>query len=290
MSSSSRRSGPTSFKRRKWSGAESALGAAGRGLAARGAGVSISTSCSRSATRAPRRSSSPRPAIRPAGWRRRAEQQAMLDFARERGIAIISDEVYGTLVYDGSTHAPSFLQIAGPRRRGLRHQQLLQALGDDGLAHRLAGASAILDEPMRVLSPANNTGTDHLRAVRRARRAVAARAMRSATRLLRALPRRARRGAGFHRPPEPHPLDQAGGRLLRLPAHRRPDTTAWLSRKDLVLRANVGVAPGSAFGLGDPRDDAYVRDLLRPRSGAAWPKACGAIETASGGRLNRLHR
>ena len=36
----------------------------------------------------------------------------MLDFARARGIAIISDEVYGTMVYDGSTHAPSFLQIA----------------------------------------------------------------------------------------------------------------------------------------------------------------------------------
>src|ERR1700761_7449055 len=29
--------------------------------------------------------------------------------------------------------------------------------------------------------------------------------------------------------------------------------------KDMVLRANVGPAPGSAFGLGDPRDEAYVR-------------------------------
>ena len=44
----------------------------------------------------------------------RAEQQALLQLARERGIAIISDEVYGTLIYDGATHAPSFLEIAEP--------------------------------------------------------------------------------------------------------------------------------------------------------------------------------
>jgi aspartate/methionine/tyrosine aminotransferase len=49
----------------------------------------------------------------PTGWvMTRAEQQALLDFARARGIAIISDEVYGTLTYDGSAHAPSFLEIA----------------------------------------------------------------------------------------------------------------------------------------------------------------------------------
>jgi aspartate/methionine/tyrosine aminotransferase len=49
----------------------------------------------------------------PTGWvMTREEQKTMLDFARKRGIAIISDEVYGTLVFDGSVHAPSFLQIA----------------------------------------------------------------------------------------------------------------------------------------------------------------------------------
>ncbi|HXL70382.1 MAG TPA: aminotransferase class I/II-fold pyridoxal phosphate-dependent enzyme, partial [Rhizomicrobium sp.] len=49
----------------------------------------------------------------PTGWMAsRDEQQAILDFARDKGIAIISDEVYGTLIYDGAPHAPSFLQIA----------------------------------------------------------------------------------------------------------------------------------------------------------------------------------
>ena len=67
----------------------------------------------------------------------------MLDFARERGIAIISDEVYGTLVYrrHARTRRPSS-QIAEPDDAVFVDQQLLQALGDDGLAHRLAGASA----------------------------------------------------------------------------------------------------------------------------------------------------
>ncbi|HXM00641.1 MAG TPA: pyridoxal phosphate-dependent aminotransferase [Rhizomicrobium sp.] len=49
----------------------------------------------------------------PTGWvMPREQQQAVLEFARARGIAIIADEVYGTLVYDGSGHAPSFLNVA----------------------------------------------------------------------------------------------------------------------------------------------------------------------------------
>lgn len=48
----------------------------------------------------------------PTGWTaRKEEMQAILDFARERGIWILSDEVYGRLVYDG-VRAPSFLDIA----------------------------------------------------------------------------------------------------------------------------------------------------------------------------------
>ena len=51
----------------------------------------------------------------PTGWvMAREEQTELLEFARARGIAIISDEVYGTILYDGRRHAPSFLQIAEP--------------------------------------------------------------------------------------------------------------------------------------------------------------------------------
>jgi aspartate/methionine/tyrosine aminotransferase len=51
----------------------------------------------------------------PTGWvMRRAEQQALLEFARRRGIWIVADEVYARLVYDGAKAAPSFLELAEP--------------------------------------------------------------------------------------------------------------------------------------------------------------------------------
>ena len=51
----------------------------------------------------------------PTGWvMPRAQQQALLDFARKRGIWIVADEVYARLVYDGTPAAPSFLELAEP--------------------------------------------------------------------------------------------------------------------------------------------------------------------------------
>lgn len=51
----------------------------------------------------------------PTGWvATEAELKAILDFARERGIWILSDEVYGRLVYNGARHAPSYYTLAGP--------------------------------------------------------------------------------------------------------------------------------------------------------------------------------
>lgn len=53
----------------------------------------------------------------PTGWVMPADQQkALLDFARKRGIWIVSDEVYARIVYDGS-HAPSFLELIEPEDR-----------------------------------------------------------------------------------------------------------------------------------------------------------------------------
>lgn len=48
----------------------------------------------------------------PTGWTASEEElRAILDFARERGIWVLSDEVYGRLVYEG-VRAPSFLDVA----------------------------------------------------------------------------------------------------------------------------------------------------------------------------------
>jgi aspartate aminotransferase len=50
----------------------------------------------------------------PTGWvASRSDLEALLAFSRERGIWIISDEVYGRLYFDGPV-APSILQIAEP--------------------------------------------------------------------------------------------------------------------------------------------------------------------------------
>jgi aspartate/methionine/tyrosine aminotransferase len=53
----------------------------------------------------------------PTGWTMAAEeQQAVLAFARERGLWIVSDEVYARIVYDRPV-APSFLEQAEPDDR-----------------------------------------------------------------------------------------------------------------------------------------------------------------------------
>jgi aspartate aminotransferase len=96
----------------------------------------------------------------PTGWMAtRDEQRAILDFARKRGIAIISDEVYGTLIYTGEKHAPSFLEIAEPDDAVFVINSFSKPWAMTGwrigwLVHPLS-----LDKQMNVISAANNTGS-----------------------------------------------------------------------------------------------------------------------------------
>jgi len=54
----------------------------------------------------------------PTGWTAtREELAAVLALARERGIWIVADEVYGRFVWDGSARAPSFHDVATPEDR-----------------------------------------------------------------------------------------------------------------------------------------------------------------------------
>ena len=54
----------------------------------------------------------------PTGWMmRREEQQALLDFTRRRGLWLIADEVYGRILYTGARAAPSLLDLAVPEDR-----------------------------------------------------------------------------------------------------------------------------------------------------------------------------
>ena len=95
----------------------------------------------------------------PTGWvMKREEQRTVLDFARKRGIAIISDEVYGTLVYDGAPHAPSFLQIADPDDNVFVINSFSKAWAMTGWRIGWLVHPARLEKQLGVITIANNTG------------------------------------------------------------------------------------------------------------------------------------
>jgi aspartate/methionine/tyrosine aminotransferase len=87
-----------------------------------------------------------------------AEQRAILEFARKRGIAIISDEVYGTLVYDGTPHAPSFLQVAEPDDNVFVINSFSKPWAMTGWRIGWLVHPATIKDSVNVLSMANNTG------------------------------------------------------------------------------------------------------------------------------------
>ena len=95
----------------------------------------------------------------PTGWiMSREEQLTVLGFARERGIAIISDEVYGTIVYDGRAHAPSFLEIAEPDDAVFVINSFSKPWAMTGWRIGWLVHPAQLDAQMWMMSAANNTG------------------------------------------------------------------------------------------------------------------------------------
>jgi len=77
----------------------------------------------------------------PTGWIIPEEDQArLMDFARERDIWILSDEVYHTLVFDRPV-AKSMLQLAEPDDKVIAINSFFQVLADDRMADGLDGAS-----------------------------------------------------------------------------------------------------------------------------------------------------
>lgn len=195
----------------------------------------------------------------PTGWiMSRDQQRAVLGFARERGIAIISDEVYGTLVYDGARHAPSFLQIADDDDAVFVVNSFSKPWAMTGWRIGWLVHPKTLDTQMWMISAADNTGAtvfaqygalaalspegDAFRGEMLARcrtgRDTTQRFVDSQNRIRWISPEGAFYG------------------FLRVEGLK--DSLGFAS--DLVRRARVGVSPGSAFGAeGDARIDAYLR-------------------------------
>jgi aspartate/methionine/tyrosine aminotransferase len=95
----------------------------------------------------------------PTGWvMTREEQRQMLSMARKHGLAIISDEVYGTLTYDGAPHAPSFLEIAGPDDALFVINSFSKPWAMTGWRIGWFVHPQYLSAPMQVLAAASNTG------------------------------------------------------------------------------------------------------------------------------------
>jgi aspartate aminotransferase len=195
----------------------------------------------------------------PTGWvMSRAEQRAVLDFARSRGIAIISDEVYGTLTFDGTPHAPSFLEIAEPddnvfvinsfskawamtgwRIGWLVHpQRIASQLGVISIANNTGPTTFAQYGALAALSPKGDAFREEMRERCRAGRDVVQNFIDGQNRI-----RWIRPEGAFYGFLHMDGLSDSLGFARRL-----------------VKTARVGVAPGSAFGpAGDVQADSFLR-------------------------------
>jgi aspartate/methionine/tyrosine aminotransferase len=193
----------------------------------------------------------------PTGWTlTHDEQRAILDFARARGIAIIADEVYGTLTYDGAAHAPSFLQVADPddalfviagfskpfamtgwRMGWLLHPKSLENAFEVSAQTNNTGAPNFLQYgALAALSPQGDAFRADLLARCARGRAVVDEFLKSQNRIRWLKP------------------DGAFYGFLKIEGL----TDSMKFAETLALNHAVGVSPGFAFGT-DARDESYVR-------------------------------
>lgn len=193
----------------------------------------------------------------PTGWTlTRDEQRAILDFARARGIAIIADEVYGTLTYDGAAHAPSFLAVADPddalfviagfskpfamtgwRMGWLLHPRSLENAFEVSAQTNNTGAPNFLQYgALAALSPQGDAFRADLLARCANGRDVVDAFLKGQNRIRWLKP------------------DGAFYGFLKIDG--LSDSLAFAEQ--LALNHAVGVSPGQAFGT-DPRDESYVR-------------------------------
>ena len=193
----------------------------------------------------------------PTGWiMSAAEQKALLDSARQRGIAIIADEVYGTLVYEGR-HAPSFLSIAEENDAVFVINSFSKAWAMTGWRIGWFVGPKNLFGPLAQLSAVNNTGATTFA------QWGALAAVRDGDGFIKEMVARCARGRdivqrfieGQNRLSWAKPEGAFYGFIA---IEGLPDSIAFA--KELLATARVGVAPGMAFGTpGDPEIEKHIR-------------------------------
>ena len=194
----------------------------------------------------------------PTGWMLTAdEQKTILDFARKRGIAVIADEVYGTLVYDGAAHASSWLSLADDEDAMFVINSFSKPWAMTGWRIGWLVHPASLAVPMVAMTQAGNTGTTHFIQYG-AIAALSAEGDAFRGQLL----ERCRKGRAvvedfIQRQNRVRWMKPDGAFYGFLNIDGLKDSLSFA--QDMVRRAKVGVAPGSAFSMGDARDEAYIR-------------------------------
>ena len=194
----------------------------------------------------------------PTGWTLTNDQQrAILDFARKRGIAIIADEVYGTLTYGVTEHAPSFLRVADPEDALFVIAGFSKPFAMTGWRMGWLLHPTSLENAFEVSAQTNNTGAPNFLQYG----ALAALSPQGDEFRGQLLARCARGRAvvqGFlERQNRIRWLKPDGAFYGFLQIDGLTDSMAFAEM--LALKHRVGVSPGSSFGLGNPRDEAYIR-------------------------------
>jgi aspartate aminotransferase len=195
----------------------------------------------------------------PTGWvMSRQEQEAVLGFARKHGIAIVSDEVYGSLVLDESRHTASFLQIAEPDDAVFVINSFSKPWAMTGWRIGWLIHPALLDAQMNVIAVANNTGATTF-----AQYGALAALSPEGDAFLEVMKKRCREGcnivgdflSGQNRIRWVKPEGAFYGFL-----HIEGLANSLAFASDLVRNARVGVSPGSAFGAASDREnEAFIR-------------------------------
>jgi aspartate/methionine/tyrosine aminotransferase len=195
----------------------------------------------------------------PTGWTADRETlAAILALARERGLWIIADEIYSLFHYDGG-RAPSFMDVASPEDRilfvnsfsknwamtgwrvgWLKVHPDLQQVFENLIQYSTSGVPAFLQKGcVAALDEGDTFLAEQVERARQARGIACDRLLAT--------------GRVDLSPP-------AGAFYLFFRVDGVTDTRA--AAFDIVDRANVGVAPGTAFGLGG---DDYFRICFQRR-------------------------
>ena len=181
----------------------------------------------------------------PTGWMwSREEAEALLAFARRRGIWLMSDEVYERIVYDRPV-ALSLLDIAEPADRIIVINSFSKSWAMTGWRLGWMVTSEAFQEPLEKLIEFNTSGAPTFL------QPAAIAAIRDGEEFVASMVERCRVGrdivmAGLARFPRVHAVPPDGAFYAFFRVDGMTDSLNFA--KDIVRKCKVGLAPGAAFG------------------------------------------